>query len=159
LSPAAALAGPPGGVTPVQYQDTGTLYISIQSQEGRPEPPGELVLSDPSGDLAGYDPRYGRTYREIHGAAYTREELPGQADQEAAVLDLRQAVSGTYSLRVIGVEPGIYFLGMQGYDAAGNKADVSFSNAAIQPGEVHHYLIRYSNRDGASLKVRRTRSQ
>ena len=67
------------------------------------------------------------------------------------------AVSGTYGLRVIGVDDGRYLLSMKGYDRAGNHADLRFT-ARLQPGEVHHYVIHYSNQGGASLRARRTQA-
>ena len=73
------------------------------------------------------------------------------------MLQLRNASSGTYSLRVIGTAYGRYGLFVQGYDSSGSHADVSF-RALLQPGQVHHYLITYFNRGGASIKARRTRT-
>lgn len=155
-----ALADQATGLTrPAQYQQEsgsrGSLQIRLQSEEGAQYPPGYLLLSDPSGRLAGADSRANYNYQEIPSATYSTENITAQ--QQAVLLYVDNAVSGTYSLRVIGVDSGPYILSMKGYDDAGNHADVRFT-ASLQPGEVHHYVIQYSNRGGASLKVRRTRA-
>lgn len=145
-----------GKVTPVQYQEGsgGSLQIRLQSEEGAQYPPGDLILSDPEARMTGSNSRANYTYQEIPGATYRAENISNR--QEAFRLEVDNAVSGTYSLRVIGVDYGRYILFMKGYDQAGNHADVRFTGG-LQPGEVHHYVIHYSNRGGASLKVRRTR--
>jgi hypothetical protein len=58
---------------------------------------------------------------------------------------------------VIGTSRGRYSLSIKGYDASGSHADVAF-RFMIEPGEIQHYLIDYSNRNGASLNARRTRT-
>lgn len=154
----AGAAAPAGGVAPAQYYreepgSGGSLQIRMQSEEGAQYPPGDLVLSDPYARMAGSDSRANYTYQEIPGATYSSETVSSQ--QQAFRLDVANAASGTYSLRVIGVDAGSYLLSMDGYDEAGNHARVRFT-ASLQPGEVHHYVIQYSNRGGASLRARRT---
>jgi hypothetical protein len=160
-----AKAPPP--VMPAQYDEEneaeapvpeyrGGLDIRCLSDEGRTLPPVEMVLSNPFGETVGFDPRYQMTYQEIPGASYKREVVPGSPETEAEVLTVRNAVSGTYSLRVIGVELGTYSLFFKGFDKSRLHADVQFPHAKIKPGYIHHYLIRYSNRGGPSLEVRRT---
>jgi hypothetical protein len=133
----------------------GSLKIRIQSADGEPYPPGDMVLSDPYAQAMGHDPRYNRDYQEISWATFTQETISDQ--QNAFLMNVANAVSGTYSLRVIGVNPGRYILIMDGYDQEGNHANVRFT-AGLQPGEVHHYLIHYSNQGGASLRARRTQA-
>ncbi len=151
-----------GNISPAQYEEEqevrgrGVLDIRLVSEDGREYPPGELVISNPEGEAEGYDPRSNQAYHEIPGGTYRVSYLRGARDQKEAVLVLRQALSGNYSLRVIGVEYGVYSLFLKGFDASGSHADVSF-RALIQPGQVHHYLVDYSNRNGARLNVRRTR--
>lgn len=147
-----------GGSALAQYQEergSSSLQIRLQSEDGAEYPPGDLLLSDPSARLTGADSSANYNYQEIPGATYRAENI--SARQQAFLLYVDNAVSGTYSLRVIGVDSGRYILSMKGYDQAGNHADVRFTGG-LQPGEVHHYVIQYSNRDGASLKVRRTRA-
>lgn len=148
---AAAQAGAVAGmVTPAQYREAqagGSMEISIRSDEGAPYPPGELLLSDPEARMSGSDAR-GTAYREIPGARYLREGGTFR-------LDVGNAVSGTYSLRVIGVDSGKYLLNMTGYDLSGARAKISFT-ALLEPGQVHHYLIDYSNLAGARIRARRT---
>jgi hypothetical protein len=131
----------------------GSLQIRIQSADGESYPPGDMVLSDPYAQAMGHDSRYDRDYQEISGATYTQETISGQ--RNAFLMNVANAVSGTYSLRVIGVNPGRYLLIMDGYDQAGNHANVRFT-AQLESGEVHHYVIQYSNRGGASIRARRT---
>ena len=146
-----------GEAIAAQYQESAgsgaSLQIRIQSEEGAQYPPGDLVLSDPDARLTGSDTRANYTYQEIPGATYTAENISPQ--QQAFLLYVDHAVSGTYSLRVIGADSGRYLLSMKGYDEAGDHADLRFT-AGLQPGEVHHYVIHYSNRGGASLRARRT---
>ena len=134
----------------------GALDIRCQSEEGRVSPPVEMVLSNPYGETVGYDPRYQTAYQEIPGASYKREVVPGYPEIEAEVLNVRAPVSGTYSLRVIGVETGTYSLFIKGVDRHGNQVDLQFTHANIKPGYIHHYLIKYSQRQGPSLEARRT---
>jgi hypothetical protein len=153
---AALSAAATGMITPIQYQGEergASLLIAIQSEEGAEYPPGDLVLSDPSARMTGSDTRANSSYQEIPGATYSSETISTQ--QQAFRLYVGNAVSGTYSLRVIGVDSGRYILSMKGYDQAGNHADLRFT-ASLQPGEVQHYVIHYSNQGGASLRARRT---
>ncbi len=167
LSSGAALAQAgkaPGAAMPAQYEEEpaeeappggrGVLDIRIQSDWGRPHPPGDLILSSPTGEIAGFDPRDNYYYRQMYGASYLRDI--GPSGMETAVLYVRNALSGTYSLRVVGTDSGKYRLFMKGYDQEGNHADLQFT-MLIEPGQVHHYLINYSNQGGAYLKARRTR--
>jgi hypothetical protein len=105
-----------------------TLNIRIQSDD-RGSPPGELVLTDPTGD------RTGPEDRNIY---------------------LRHPLSGLYHLRVIGQEIGVYTLFIKAYSNSGGSSDVRFPHMTIQDGEVHHYTINFSAR-GPKLDVRRTR--
>jgi hypothetical protein len=105
-----------------------TLNIRIQSDD-RGSPPGELVLTDPSGDRTG---------------------------PEATDIYLRNPMSGLYHLRIIGREIGVYTLYLKAYSDSGGSSDVRFPHMTIQDGEVHHYQINFSA-SGPKLDVRRTR--
>ena len=105
-----------------------TLNISIESETGG-SPPGELVVTDPSGDRTG--PEDG----DIH---------------------LRNPMSGLYHLRIIGREIGVYTLYLKAYSTSGSSSDVRFQHMTIQDGEVHHYQINFSAR-GPKIDARRTR--
>ena len=105
-----------------------TLDIRIQSDD-RGSPPGELVLTDPSGNRTG----------------------PYAPD-----IQLPNPMSGLYHLRVIGREIGVYTLYLKAYSASGSTSDVRFPHMTIQDGEVHHYQINFSAR-GPKLDVVRTR--
>jgi len=105
-----------------------TLDISIESETGG-SPPGELRLTDPTGD------RTGPTTTDIH---------------------LRDPMSGLYNLRVIGRKTGVYTLFLKAYTASGSTSDVRFPHMTIKDGEVHHYDVKFSA-EGPKLDVRRTR--
>ncbi len=105
-----------------------TLDIRIQSDTGG-SPPGELMLTDPSGDRTG---------------------------PEATDIHLRNPMSGLYSLRVIGLKTGEYTLYLKAYSDSGGTSDVRFPHMAIKGGEVHHYQANFSA-EGPKLDVRRTR--
>ena len=105
-----------------------TLDISIESETGG-SPPGELMLTDPSGD------RTGPESREIH---------------------LSNPMSGLYNLHVNGRKTGTYLLILKAYTASGSTSDVRFPHMTIKNGEVHHYDVKFSA-EGPKLDVRRTR--
>jgi len=139
ISPSAVAAAQSGEtlgiMQTVQYNeesegpvDRGTLDIRIQSDTGG-SPPGELELTDPSGDTTG---------------------------PEATDIDVRNPISGLYNLRIIGLENGVYTLFLKAYSRSGSTSDVRFTHETINDGEVHHYSIYFSAR-GPKLDVRKTR--
>ena len=135
LAAAAQSGETPGIIQTVQYNGesegqvySGTLDIRIQSETGG-SPPGDLVLTDPSGDMTG--PEDG----EIH---------------------VRNPISGLYNLRIMGRENGVYALFLKAYGRSGSTSDVRFTHETINDGEVHHYSIYFSAR-GPKLDVRKTR--
>jgi hypothetical protein len=136
------------------YRDV--LLIRCVSAEGRTVPPVEMMLSSPSGETAGYDPRYQMAYQEIPGASYKRAVVPGYQEAEAEVFTVHQAVSGDYNLEVIGVASGTYNLFLQGFNQKGSHVEVKFTHAWIKPGYIHHYRISYGNQGGPALEVKRT---
>ena len=105
-----------------------TLDISIESETGG-SPPGELVLTDPTGDRTG---------------------------PEATDIHRRDPMSGLYNLRVIGRKTGTYLLILKAYTASGSTSDVRFPHMTIKAGEVHHYDVNFLA-EGPKLDVRRTR--
>jgi hypothetical protein len=119
---AAALAIFPGAAA------AQTLDISIESETGG-SPPGELVLTDPSGDRTG---------------------------PEATDIHRRNPMSGLYNLHVNGRKTGVYLLILKAYTASGSTSAVRFPHMDIKAGEVHHYDVNFSA-EGPKLDVRRTR--
>ena len=105
-----------------------TLDISIESETGG-SPPGELMLTNPSGDRTG---------------------------PEAGEIHLSNPMSGRYTLRVNGRKTGVYLLILKAYTASGSTSDVRLPHMTIKPGEVHHYDVNFSA-EGPKLDVRRTR--
>jgi len=120
---ASALVIVPGAAAAAQ-----TLDIRIQSDTGG-SPPGELVLTDPSGNRTG---------------------------PEATDIHLRTPMSGLYNLRVNGRKTGVYTLFLRAYSASGSTSDVRFPHMTIKDGEVHHYDVNFSAEE-PKLDVRRTR--
>lgn len=133
---AARSGGTPGIMQTVQYDEEesevrvfrGILDIRIQSEAGG-SPPGELVLTDPSGERTG---------------------------PEATDINLRNPMSGLYNLRVIGLKNGVYTLFLKAYSKSGGTSDVRFPHMTISNGEVHNYQVNFSAR-GPKLDVRKTR--
>ena len=105
-----------------------TLNITIESETGG-SPPGELVVTDPSGDRTG----------------------PYAPD-----IQLPNPMNGLYNLRVNGLKTGTYTLLLKAYNASGSTSDVRFPHMTIKNGEVHHYDVNFSA-EGPKLDVRRTR--
>ena len=105
-----------------------TLNISIESETGG-SPPGDLVVTDPSGNRTG----------------------PYAPD-----IQLPNPMNGLYNLRVNGRETGVYLLILKAYSGSGGTSDVRFPHMAIKNGEVHHYDVKFSA-EGPKLDVRRTR--
>ncbi|MCX5890290.1 MAG: hypothetical protein NTY36_12645 [Deltaproteobacteria bacterium] len=104
------------------------LNISIESETGG-SPPGELVVTDPSGDRTG----------------------PYAPD-----IQLPNPQNGLYHLRVNGLKTGVYLLILKAYSGSGGTSDVRFPHMTIRDGEVHHYRI-YFSASGPKLDVKRTR--
>ncbi len=133
---------------PAQYRQVqagGSIEIRLRSTEGG-IPPAEMVLSDPSAAMVGYDPRDDYRYREIPGATYSH-------GPDSIRLFVPNAMSGNYSLRIIGVEYGRYDVYMTGFDRTGARADIRFTRL-LEPGRVNHFLILYTNVGGARISAR-----
>jgi hypothetical protein len=105
-----------------------TLEIHIKSDLGGPAP-GELMLTDPSG------------------------ERTGPEDME---INRRNPMSGLYNLRIIGRKTGAYTLFLKAYSESASTSDVRFPHMTIKDREVHHYDVNFSA-EGPKLDVRRTR--
>ena len=105
-----------------------TLDIRIQSDSGG-SPPGELVVTDPSGDRTG----------------------PYAPD-----IQVPNPINGLYKLRVNGLKTGEYTLFLKAYSESGSTSDVRFPHMTIKDREVHHYDVNFSA-EGPKLDVRRTR--
>jgi hypothetical protein len=105
-----------------------TLDIRLQSDSGGP-PPGELVVTDPSGDRTG----------------------PYAPD-----IQVPNPMNGLYKLRVNGLKTGEYTLFLKAYSESGSTSDVRFPHMTIKDREVHHYDVNFSA-EGPKLDVRRTR--
>ena len=125
---ASALAIFPGAVAAAR-ETPGLRHPHPHPIRSGGSPPGELVVTDPSGDRTG---------------------------PEATDIHLRNPMSGLYNLRVIGLKTGEYTLFLKAYSESGSTSDVRFPHMTIQDGEVHHYRVNFSA-EGPKLDVRRTR--
>jgi hypothetical protein len=141
----------------------GTLDIRLHPEEGKLSPPAELLLQDPQGRWIGYDPRRLQNYQGIPRASYDMESLEdeetGAPGPETAIINLPNALSGNYILRVIATERGKYTLEVRAYDRDLSVTEMQFAGMATKRGAVNYYLIRFSHRQGTvtRLEVRPTR--
>ncbi len=127
-------------------------YPYLQYMEIRLYPydsPGELVLKDPEGRRAGYDPIAGVKYREIPNSSYGLEGLDdhgtGAPGPKSIVISVGRPMAGGYDLQVIGTEGGNYGLWIYVVDQSDNSKSKRFDRIPISPGVVHTYAINYSD--------------
>lgn len=132
---------------------TGALDIRIHPEEGQLTPPADLLLRDPRGRKIGFDPRAGRTYREIPYAHYEFEGIDdavsGAPGPQSGVIEIRNPLSGRYSLAVIGKETGHYTIEITGFDKNLETAKIFLKKAHIAPKAVRTFTFRYDARSGA----------
>lgn len=139
----------------------GSLDVRIHPNKERLTPPAELLLRDPRERKTGKDPQTDKNYQEIPDSDYEREriddDISGARGPEAAIITIRNPVSGSYHLQVIGTEAGDYSLEIRGEARDRNPSVVQFTHVQIQRGDTHHYRIRYSNKPGAKVKATRVK--
>jgi len=103
------------------------------------------VLTDPQGNRLGFDPDSGE-FDEIPGGQYVEQEPYYSLDDDPSPTEsvwgsdatvgrfwINHALTGTYSLEVIGVGSGSYQISMQG--AYGLTTDTNLITGTITPGE------------------------
>lgn len=135
----------------------GGLDIRIHSETERLEPPAELLLIDSQRRKTGKDPRSNNTYQTIPGSSYEEEsiadDVTGDPGPVTLIIDIRNPLSGEYDLLVIGTQTGKYTIEVTAHDRELEPSKVIYRNLNIGKGIVHSYLIQYSNKAGAKIKV------
>jgi hypothetical protein len=143
------------------FKFEGALNIRIHPHGDELEPPAELLLIDPTGRKIGQDPITGKIFEEVPDAWYGYEGIDdavtGAPGPQTAIIDMRNPVTGRYTLQVIGKESAKYDLSIRGYDRDMEPSDAEFLDVMIQKGYEHRYLIEYSNDKGSQIEVMQSR--
>ena len=138
---------------PHEKTSNSWLVIAIHPREGKLKPPGELMLSDPRGRKIGNDPLLKKVYQEIPQASYEFEgiddDITGEPGPQSGTIYILNQLDGPYTLRVFGLETGMYLLEIR--ESVSDSKFISRSQTILQ-GDVHCYLISYSSK-GAGIEV------
>jgi hypothetical protein len=133
---------------------TGALDIRIHPEDGKLEPPAELLLKDPMGRRIGLDLRRGQTYREIPLAHYEFEGIDdavsGAPGPQTGIIEIRNPVPGKYTLEIIGKETGYYSMSVRGYDRNLEASTIAVKKAKMTPGTRRTFSFTYSDEVGKS---------
>jgi hypothetical protein len=142
----------------LQWSDLQTGPVSLNSMEYALGSPAELLVTDPSGNRTGSDPRTGATYDEIPDTTYLSDAI-GFSDSGTTMtphvvktFSASAPVAGVYSVQVIGTGSGSYSLTSITYDTAGNPTTVSL-NGQAEPNSVDSYAVTYSPINGAPTTI------
>ncbi|PWH12281.1 MAG: hypothetical protein DDG60_13980, partial [Anaerolineae bacterium] len=101
--------------------------------------PVEMQVIDPLGRRAGVDFDTGGELAEIPTAAFWRSAVPGEPD----FLFIREPLSGTYTIRLLGIAEGQYTVGMESLSEKGNVTVGAFSGQSL-PGTRYEHQIIYA---------------
>jgi hypothetical protein len=166
LPGAASAEQRPGAMMPSIQQEShrgepfrfeGALSIRIHPAGDELEPPAELLLTDPEGRRVGRDPIEDATFSEVPDASYGYEGIDdavsGAPGPQTAIVDMRNPMTGQYSLQVIGKGSAKYDLSIRGYDGEMDPSDAEFRDVMIQKGSEHLYFIEYSNDKGSRVEA------
>lgn len=131
---------------------TGALDIRIHPEDGKLEPPAELLLRDPRGRKIGCDPNLGQTYGEIPLAHYELEgiddAMSGAPGPQTGIIEIRNPVPGKYTLEIIGKSAGQYSAAIRGYNQNLKDSTIVLKKTTITPGARRRFSFRYSGEDG-----------
>jgi hypothetical protein len=131
---------------------TGALDIRIHPEDGKLEPPAELLLKDVKGRKIGSDPRLGLTYKEIPHSHYEFEGIDdaetGAPGPQTGIIEIRNPVPGKYTLEIIGKTAGRYSLSIRGYDRNLKHTDIVFEKATTTPGAQRIFFFTYTDEAG-----------
>lgn len=140
-------------------QARGQLDIRIHPAEGRSAPPAALILIDPQGRWTGYDPRSGQSFRDIPSSSYETEriddDVTGAPGPETRIIYIGNAMSGEYTLHVVGTNDVPYHLELRGVDRELNASTERFLDIDIETDSDHRYLTEYSSEPGERIEARR----
>lgn len=100
--------------------------------------PVEMQVIDPLGRRAGVDFDAGSELTEIPTAAFWRSDVPGEPD----FLFIREPLSGTYTIRLLGIAEGQYTVGLESLSEQGSVTVGEFSGQSV-PGARYEHQIHY----------------
>lgn len=148
-----------GGNSGRANQGQGQLDIRIHPVEGQQTPPADLILIDPQGRRAGRDPRVDQMFRDIPGSSYETEgiddDVTGAPGPETLIIYVGNAMSGEYTLHVVGIADAAYDLELRGVNRELNPSTVRFLDVDIEADSDHRYVIEYSSEPGKRIEARR----
>lgn len=140
-------------------QGQGQLDIRIHPVEGQQIPPADLILIDPEDRRTGHDPRIDQTFRDIPGSSYETEgiadDVTGAPGPETLIIYVGNAMSGEYTLHVVGIADAAYDLEVRGVDRELNPSTERFLDIDIEADSDHRYVIEYSSEPGKRIEARR----
>lgn len=147
------------GATRRADQGQGQLDIRIHPVEGQQTPPADLILIDPQGRRTGHDPRIDQMFRGIPGSSYTTEgiddDVTGAPGPETLIIYVGGAMSGEYTLHVVGIADAAYHLELRGVDRELNPSTERFLDIDIEADSDHRYVIQYSTEPGKRIEAGR----
>ncbi len=133
---------------------SGALDIRIHPEDGKLEPPAELLLKDPKGRKIGRDPRRGQAYHGIPLAHYEFEGIDdaetGAPGPQTGIIEIRNPVPGKYTLEIIGKWTGFYSMAIRGYDRNLKDSTIVLKKAKITPGAIRTFSFTFSDEVGKS---------
>lgn len=101
--------------------------------------PAHLQITDPTGNLTGWDLATGQVDRGIPDSNYLDEGVEGT---EFWVGYIEHPVGGTYDIKVVGTGTGKFTLGVETYDQIGNRLVEEYVGE-ISAGREYNYLLPY----------------
>jgi Tol biopolymer transport system component len=119
----------PGGVMGMQF--------SVYS-------PVHLVIVDPLGRKAGYDPITKQRWSEIPGSSYVEEKISGPDGSnlpDSKVLYIPRPINGEYKLKVIGYDIGEY--GLEIFKLDGIDTEISWIEGEATIGSIDEIVIQF----------------
>lgn len=114
------------------------IYYGVKSILFASECPVRMLVTDPDGLSVGYNATSNQTINQIPDAIY----YYGNGSVPEVVAITKQK-TGNYSVKVIGIENGVYNLTCTSIDQTGALSTEPFSpNISIQQGESQNYVIQ-----------------
>jgi hypothetical protein len=135
------------------FTDQTGLTVSFHS-------PGELLITNPTGQRLGFDPLTNQSFAEIPGSSYNdvgleddETETPDDTVDPAKSLELVSPATGDYNLTITGTGTGTYNMEIQGLDANGQPTQQVFQNVPIAPNQVQQIILHYDSTPGAQIQL------
>lgn len=116
----------------------------------------DFVVTDPLGRKTGYDPLADAEVSQIPSASYGVDGISDLDDStgflgEWATFSLRTPANGTYTIRTVGVEAGVFNLASTGL-RSGNKFGASVAGQAA-PGRILYFQLAYNSNPGVPITL------